>query len=306
LGAINNNGLALGSSPYNISFASVGVGLTNAELSTYYNLVDKLQFNLKRQSLLDLYSGAYLAYSFRRLTNTYTGSSFIVQRSSDNATASIGFTPSGDLDTESLLSFVGSGTGYLFKWFNQVGNIDITYNSSSPLYTVVQNGTLNTVNGRPCVIGNNSTVSYRYGNTTSTTLFTGSLAVSVFINIFPSGTTEFAHPLKLSQGGVQNHLPYTDTNIYENIGVSTRQSFQAYPGSVYYNTVYSLVGNGTTSKYYINNVEKLSVAYGSNWTGSAVTFATDGRLTEIIAYKSDQTNNRTAIQNNISNYYQVY
>jgi hypothetical protein len=47
LGAINNNGLALGSSPYNISFASVGTGLTNAEVNTYSGLVTGLQTNLK-------------------------------------------------------------------------------------------------------------------------------------------------------------------------------------------------------------------------------------------------------------------
>jgi hypothetical protein len=51
LGAINNNGLALGSSPYNISFASVGVGLSNTELVTYKNLVNNLQTSLGRVDL---------------------------------------------------------------------------------------------------------------------------------------------------------------------------------------------------------------------------------------------------------------
>jgi hypothetical protein len=48
LGAINNNGLALGSSPYNISFASVGTGLTNSETRTLYNLVGVLNLNLRK------------------------------------------------------------------------------------------------------------------------------------------------------------------------------------------------------------------------------------------------------------------
>jgi hypothetical protein len=48
LGAINNNGLALGSSPYNISFASVGVGLTGAETIKYFNLVNSLNYRLGR------------------------------------------------------------------------------------------------------------------------------------------------------------------------------------------------------------------------------------------------------------------
>jgi hypothetical protein len=51
LGAINNNGLALGNSPLNISFASVGTGLTGAESTAYFNLVNNLQSNLNRESL---------------------------------------------------------------------------------------------------------------------------------------------------------------------------------------------------------------------------------------------------------------
>jgi hypothetical protein len=48
LGAINNNGIALGSSPYNISFASVGTGLTNSETTALYNLVGVLNLNLRK------------------------------------------------------------------------------------------------------------------------------------------------------------------------------------------------------------------------------------------------------------------
>jgi hypothetical protein len=178
------------------------------------------------------------------------------------------------------------------------------------MYTVVQNGTLNTINGKPCIVGNNSSVQYRYGDSMSTVLFAGATAISVFINNFPAGANTNGHPLQLSMNGFVNHLPYLNY-IYENIGVNTRQSWIQYPGFVYYNTLYSIIGNGTTSKYYVNNVEKLSTTYGSTWTGSAVVFSgngdeIDGRLTEVIAYKSDQTNNRIGIQSNINNYYQVY
>jgi hypothetical protein len=68
LGAINNNGLALGSSPYNISFASVGTGLTNSETLTLGNLVGKLQYNLRRFTptsdglVLNLDAGNPLSY----------------------------------------------------------------------------------------------------------------------------------------------------------------------------------------------------------------------------------------------------
>jgi hypothetical protein len=48
LGAINNNGIALGSSPYNISFASVGTGLTGDDLVNLNRLTYNLQANLNK------------------------------------------------------------------------------------------------------------------------------------------------------------------------------------------------------------------------------------------------------------------
>jgi hypothetical protein len=48
LGAINNNGIAVGNSPVNISFASVGTGLTGVESTTYFNLVNSLNYRLGR------------------------------------------------------------------------------------------------------------------------------------------------------------------------------------------------------------------------------------------------------------------
>jgi hypothetical protein len=47
LGAINNNGIALGSSPYNIEYASVGTGLTNTEVTTYTSLVYNFRNNFR-------------------------------------------------------------------------------------------------------------------------------------------------------------------------------------------------------------------------------------------------------------------
>jgi hypothetical protein len=48
LGAINNNGLALGNSPVNISFASVGTGLTNSETLILDTLVGNLTLNSRK------------------------------------------------------------------------------------------------------------------------------------------------------------------------------------------------------------------------------------------------------------------
>lgn len=56
--------------------------------------------------LLDTYTGAAVAYSLRQLRTAYTGPAIRVRRSSDNAEQDINFV-NGDLDTQSLLDFVG-------------------------------------------------------------------------------------------------------------------------------------------------------------------------------------------------------
>jgi hypothetical protein len=56
--------------------------------------------------LLDDYPNAAVAYSLRQLRTAYTGAAIRVRRSSDNAEQDINFV-SGDLDTQSLLDFVG-------------------------------------------------------------------------------------------------------------------------------------------------------------------------------------------------------
>jgi hypothetical protein len=67
-----------------------------------------------KKYVLDLISAVIAAaYGLRRLYASWTGAAIIVQRSSDDAQADIGFTANGDLDTVALLAFVGSGNGFV-------------------------------------------------------------------------------------------------------------------------------------------------------------------------------------------------
>ena len=57
-----------------------------------------------------------------------------------------------NLDTESLMNFVGSGTGYVTTWYDQSGNnYHVTQSLSGTGITVVQSGVLNTLNSKPVV-----------------------------------------------------------------------------------------------------------------------------------------------------------
>ncbi len=80
------------------------------------------------------------AYSLRKVLNFYNGPVLNVRRN-DNTTQDIGFLPNGELDETSLLAFVGSGSGYVTRWYDQSGNAKhgiISEATDQPL--IVSNG----------------------------------------------------------------------------------------------------------------------------------------------------------------------
>lgn len=108
--------------------------------------------------LLDTYSGAIAAYGLRKLRNGYTGSAIQVRRTSPSAASTdIGFTAQGELDTTSLLSFCGSGDGYIQKWYDQAGSNDLVQASTSAQPQIVSSGAVITLNGKPALDFDGST-----------------------------------------------------------------------------------------------------------------------------------------------------
>lgn len=69
--------------------------------------------------LLDGVSAAIAgAYGLRKLRSAYAGAAVRVRRSLDSAETDIGFAGTG-LDTGALLTFCGSGSGFVTKWYDQ-------------------------------------------------------------------------------------------------------------------------------------------------------------------------------------------
>ncbi|WP_233867049.1 arabinofuranosidase catalytic domain-containing protein [Paraburkholderia adhaesiva] len=102
------------------------------------------------------------AWSLRRLRGGYGGPCLNVRRDSDSATQDIGFTVSGDLNVTALLSFVGSGNGYVTAWYDQTGNkASLTQTTTAFQPQIVNAGavvTLLTPAARPAVSTNGGTV----------------------------------------------------------------------------------------------------------------------------------------------------
>lgn len=99
--------------------------------------------------LLDLYPGASVAYSVRKLNSSYTGFCMQIRRSSDSTTQDIGFDDEGYVDVAAISSFCGAGSGYLRTWYDQSGNgnnlVNTVAGTTQPL--VYNSGSLVTQNG---------------------------------------------------------------------------------------------------------------------------------------------------------------
>jgi hypothetical protein len=92
--------------------------------------------------ILDSFPGAQAAYSLRKLSSVYTGPIITVRRSSDNATASIGFYRY-TLDTDAILNFVGSGNGFVTTWYDQSGNgVNLIQGNTALQFNIVTSGSL--------------------------------------------------------------------------------------------------------------------------------------------------------------------
>ncbi len=90
-------------------------------------------------------------YSVTKANPSYSGSCIRVARDSDYTETDIGFTDN-ELDTTSLLAFVGSNNGFVTKWYDQSGN-GYDLSESNYLYwpLIVSAGILITDNGKAAI-----------------------------------------------------------------------------------------------------------------------------------------------------------
>jgi len=129
--------------------------LTNAA-ATYTIIV--AYDEVSTQPLLNTYSGAVAAYGLRKLRTAYTGSAIQVRRTTPSAASTdIGFTAQGELDTAALVSFCGSGDGYIQKWYDQAGSNDLLQSSTASQPQIYSSGATITLNGKPAIQFDGST-----------------------------------------------------------------------------------------------------------------------------------------------------
>jgi len=108
--------------------------------------------------LFDTYGGAALGLSLELLDTTYSGNCVKVRRDNGDE-QDFGFT-SGVLDSTSLLTFCGSGDGFVVTWYDQSGNAkNVSSATENQQPQIVSSGAMLVDNGKPYLLydGNGTT-----------------------------------------------------------------------------------------------------------------------------------------------------
>lgn len=255
--------------------------------------------------LLNDYTGAYFAFSFRKLSSNYD-TCIRVRRSSDNTEQDIFFI-NNYIDTASLKTFVGNNNGFIVRWYDQTGNLRNAINTTtSNQPQIILNGNFYYVNGKiSAYLDGNRFWSLPIFTMTNNNYqsFVGKRdSVNKVLNAIGStgsGTRYFAGITStnyfISRSKTTSVIQSVDTTI------STDQ------------LLFTAVSNATIQQQYKNgslissNSSVLTISLSTNAIGRTVALGnTVGKLQEIIFYNQDNSSNRTGIESNINSYYSIW
>lgn len=276
--------------------------------------------------LLDTYGGAAAAYSFRRLSSTYSGNLIEVRRSSDNTIQDIGYDANGDLDTTALLAFVGAGDGFVRTWYDQSGNGNNAQQTTTTLQPrIVSSGTLETENGKTCIeflttryfiIDNLASTFSGQANQINLSWFTslsaGANSSKFFLSF--SDNTNIAYLELLRTNGIAPiRSSVRADDLITTIDVISTANIQA-------QSLVSIIGLASDFDVYKNgafvinganaSIDSLNITQTKGRIGNIARsiggLIWGGNSQEVIMYNSNQSANRTGIENNINDYYSIY
>lgn len=253
--------------------------------------------------LLDLYgTNIDTAYSVRKLSSSYEGSSIRVRRSSDNSEQDIGFNGDGNLDTSALTTFVGANNGFVVKWYDQSGNSnDAVQTGSGKQPHIVLSGAVVTQGGKPAV-----TQATGVGNPTNQFLDTPTInAVHNFVTLFQPivGSVRAYYAQSANQFVAYDgfRIDYKD-NVNATIqGVlNVRDTYLLHEAKVVGGTATSII-NGSTDASGTANVLQVEAIMGYPTSGGGFV----GKMQEMIFFSADKSSDASDISTDINDYYSI-
>jgi hypothetical protein len=263
--------------------------------------------------LIDRYASPAAAYSLRKLRRDYLGPAVRVRRDSDSEELDIFFNSDGSLDTASLETFCAGTDGYVDTWYDQSsqGN-DATQDVATANQPKIYDSSTGVVaeNGRPAI---------ELDGLTEHFVLTGLTNAASDYGCFFVG-------INTSTGTFSNYLfdsldPVNGRFIIDARGNTTGVYYDgSFRGLGYTHTTQSVTSihiiapnsgasylNGTSTNTGLPYTQKAiggDVVLGARYDGAAIFWK--GKFQEFILYNSDQSSNRTGIETNINDYYNIY
>jgi hypothetical protein len=276
-----------------------------ANMNNFY----RVHWNGATSSLLSTYTGASAAYSLRALNGSYQGPLVRVRRASDNKEANIYAMYEGQIDIFALQSFCSGTNGFVTTWYDQSGNgrnaIQATAGNQPQ---IVNGGTIITWLGKPAI-------DYLGGGTGLQTSSFSSINASVFIaaqsatigdDYYIDGLSSNNRLGMYSTGTTEYTLFTTDNG--GGINITTVNKITP-AGSA---NVLTFIKNSNNLKLFDNSFNIANITVSSDpltllTIGSRFNFqdSYSDFYREIIVYPIDQTSNKTGIESNIMNYYNI-
>ena len=257
--------------------------------------------------LLDTYSGAAAAYSLRLLDTSYAGSAIRVRRPSDNVEQDVGFTPFQELDTASMLTFLGGQDGFVSGWYDQSGNTnDAIQNTTANQPQIVSSGVVLLENGKPTLQFDGSNDALVSGSTYTPTT---SMAQVLVVKGDSSTTDQIMGDTSDRKHGMALRIQNGDFNYFNGYGpgfnslavtANSNQNLHLY-GRETSSTIYARL-NGTESTSALSSIDTtpLEIYLGARHDGS---LALDGNMQEYVLYLTSQAANKSGLESNIGSHY---
>ena len=258
--------------------------------------------------LLDTYTGAAAAYSLRLLDSTYTGALINVW----NGTSYADIYPNvfGELDTVALAAHCGSNDGFIRYWYDQSGNANHATQTTTASMPKIYDGTTGVVteNGKPAV---------EFDGLTSTML-TGITPAIAYPSSEENTTIIVINPAD-NEGMIADNDPQQNYGIasgrYRLGGDSPNVSIGISIGN---QSLHFCYGNRSASEmqaFRNGTLQDSGTTLNAHSASSETTYLgsfagnrrfQEGKYQEVIIYPSDESADRTNIEDNINTFYSIY
>ena len=282
--------------------------------------------------LLDSFPNAAAAYSLRKLKSSYTGAAIRVRKdTTGQPEQDINFTESGDLDTASLKSFLNATSGFVTTWYDQSGNdrnATQTIQANQP--RIALTGVIDRRSGDIALVYDgsndfleNNTSGFSVNNISHYAVSSRGNNANDLRVVYSTGILDFqstgfgffysltSAPDNITQNRLYQQIRNTAISLqiigdYTNTLNSNNLVFGIGTSSIDY--IYYNGGDEKTVSHTRSNVTSTArIVLGSRRTNiGGYSFYLNGTISEIVFWNADQTSNKTAIQNNINNYWSIY